>query len=72
MSDWEVAIKQVLEHEKVVRISGDEFKSQEDANKYVAEALNNVPFDWIENYITFDTEEYMTIEGENPDYWLED
>ncbi len=71
MSEWKVLLKKEVVEEKVITLSKDDFSSQEEANKHVAEAMQNFSFREIKFPITFN-EEDITVEGEYLDYWLEE
>tara|TARA_R100000541_G_C1897352_1_gene84152 strand:- start:130320 stop:130535 length:216 start_codon:yes stop_codon:yes gene_type:complete len=71
MSEWKVLLKRDVVEEKVITLSKEEFSSQKEANKYVAEAMQNFSFGEINFPITFN-EEVITVEGEYSDYWLEE
>lgn len=71
MSEWKVLLKREVVEEKVITLSKDKFSSQKEANKYVAEAMQNFSFREINFPITFSDED-ISVEGEYSDYWLEE
>lgn len=71
MSDWIVKVTEEAINTKTFTLSKEDFATQEEANKYLAVALENFGFDEFDKYPTVVDEYSLSINGEDQDYWLD-
>ena len=72
---WTVKVEETLVRSKTFKLSLDDFDSQEEANRFVAEALENFSFDELGNKTETKEkieERGITINGEHYEEWLDE
>ena len=71
MAAFVVKVKEESIKTRLVTVEGDLLKTKEDANRYIAEALQNVSFDDLDKFPISEQEYSIDIDGEIQEHWLE-
>ena len=71
MEKWVIQVKEESIKTRNVTLDKKDFKTQEEANRYVAEALQNISFSELDNFPVVSEEYCVEVDGEDESYWLD-
>ena len=69
---WIIPVKQETTETRLVNLSKEDFPTRESANKYIAEALQNIDFTQLNKFPTSEYDSSVEIDGEDESFWVEE